>query len=292
MLVRHRTAQAEAEALHQRALADASALRAELVASQSALEQERLQRMLVHAGKLAAVGRLAAGVVHEMSHPVGTVALLAEALQAELAQRPSSPPAVADGLQTLVAESRRLQQFVTRLRHFARAEPLRIQTLDLSDVLADARSLFEPRLVVERVALQIDVPPVPVSVDPQRLALAVANLVFNAADALAGRPDPRVAVMGRLEARSEGQQVVLHVDDNGPGLSDAVQERLFEPFFTTRPDGLGLGLALSAESMAAMGGRLTAGRSASGGARFTIELPRAADDRLQADETPGSGHGP
>jgi two-component system C4-dicarboxylate transport sensor histidine kinase DctB len=248
--------------------------------------------MLVHAGKLAAVGRLAAGVVHEMSHPVGTVALLAEALQAELAQRPSSPPAVADGLQTLVAESRRLQQFVSRLRHFARSEPLRIQTLDLSVVLADARSLFEPRLVVERVALQIDVPPVPVAVDPQRLALAVANLVFNAADALAGRPDPRVAVMGLLEARSEGQQVVLHVDDNGPGLSDAVQERLFEPFFTTRPDGLGLGLALSAESMAAMGGRLTAGRSASGGARFTIELPRAADDRLQADETPGSGHGP
>ena len=270
MLVRHRTAQAEAEAQRQRALAEASELRAELVASQGALEQERLQRMLVHAGKLAAVGRLAAGVVHEMSHPVGTVALLAEALQAQLADASDASPALRDGVHTLVGESRRLQHFITRLRDFARAEPLQIEDHDLQAVLADARQLFEPRLVVERVELHLEAPSVTVPVDPQRLALAVANLVFNAADALAGRAAPRIDVTAIVEPR----QVRLHVDDNGPGLSDEVRSRLFEPFFTTRPQGLGLGLVLSAESLAAMGGRLLAGRSASGGARFTIELPR------------------
>lgn len=269
MLVRHRTAQALAEAERQRALAEASGLRAELVASQGALEQERLQRMLLHAGKLAALGRLAAGVVHEMSHPVGTVALLARTLQVQLAKRPDTVPALGDAATTLVGESRRLLHFVTRLREFARAEPLQIEPHDLNMVLTDARQLFEPRLTVEGIALEVALPSVTVAVDPQRLALAVANLVLNAADALAGQPGPRIW----LHARAERSRIELHVDDNGPGLSDEVRAHLFEPFFTTRPEGLGLGLILSSESLAAMGGRLSAGQRPGGGARFTIELP-------------------
>lgn len=269
MLVRHRTAQAEAEAERQRVLAEASELRAELITSQGALEQERLQRMLLHTAKLAALGRLAAGVVHEMSHPVGTVALLAETLQAQLAAHDGAPSAIDDAATTLVGESRRLLHFVTRLRDFARAEPVQVARHDLRTVLADARQLFEPRLVVERIALEVELPSVTVAVDPQRLALAVANLVFNAADALAGRAEPRIWLHARVGACA----VVLQVDDNGPGLSADVQAHLFEPFFTTRPQGLGLGLILSSESLSAMDGRLTAGQRPGGGARFTIELP-------------------
>jgi len=114
---------------------------------------------------------------------------------------------------------------------------------------------------------------VSVQVDPQRLALAVANVVFNAADAMAGR-DARAI---RVHAAANGAHVVLHVDDSGPGLSGEARERLFEPFFTTKPEGkgLGLGLALSAESLAAMGGRIQADNRAEGGARFSITLPLA-----------------
>jgi two-component system, NtrC family, C4-dicarboxylate transport sensor histidine kinase DctB len=139
--------------------------------------------------------------------------------------------------------------------------------------MADARQLFGPRLGVERVTYHEDLPDLAVQVDPQRLALAVANLVFNAADAMAGR-DPRAI---RVHAAAEAGAVALHVDDTGSGLTPAVHERLFEPFFTTKPEGkgLGLGLALSAESLAAMGGHIRADNRAEGGARFTITL-RAA----------------
>jgi len=160
------------------------------------------------------------------------------------------------------------------LRDFARAEPLRLATHSLRSVMADARQLFAPRLGVERVAYHEDLPELAVQVDPQRLALAVANLVFNAADAMAGRDGRAI----RVHARPADDAVVaLCVDDTGPGLAPAVREHLFEPFFTTKPEGkgLGLGLALSAESLAAMGGRIRADNRAEGGARFTITL-RAA----------------
>jgi len=270
LMVRHRTAQAEAEAQRQRALAEASELRVQLTQTQAALEKERLQSLLVHAGKMVAVGRLASGVVHEMSHPVGTLLLLADALADRLHDADDT---VTGTLRSMRGETQRLQQFVSRLRDFARADPPRLSTHALRSVMADARQLFAPRLAVERVAYDEALPDVAVHVDPQRFALAVANLVFNAADAMAGR-DPRAI---HVHAASNGADIVLHVDDSGPGLAPGVRERLFEPFFTTKPEGkgLGLGLALSAESLAVMGGRIEAANRREGGARFTITLPLA-----------------
>ncbi len=267
LVVRHRTERAEAEAQRQRVLAEASELRAQLTSTQAALEKERLQSLLVHAGKMVAVGRLASGVVHEMSHPVGTLLLLAEALAERLHDADDD---VRSTVHSLVGETRRLQQFVGRLRDFARAEPPRLAAHALRGVMADARQLFAPRLAIDRVAYLEELPELTVQVDPQRLALAVANLVFNAADAMAGRDERAI----RVHAARDGADVVLHIDDSGPGLSPSVRERLFEPFFTTKPEGkgLGLGLALSAESLAAMGGRIRADNRAGGGARFTIQL--------------------
>ena len=270
LMVRHQTAQALAEAARLRAQAEASELRAELLAAQGALEKERLQTMLVHAGKLAAVGRLAAGVVHEMSHPVGSVTLLAQALS-DAPAFGDAPAATREALQALLGEARRLQQFVARLRHFARAEPLHCTAQPLQAVLADARQLVAPRLGVAGVQLSVMVPEATVVVDAQRVALALANLIFNAADALSGRPQARVSLSGE----AQGREFLLHVDDNGPGLPEAVLAHLFEPFYTTRPEGLGLGLTLAFESLTAMNGRLTAANRAEGGARFTMTLPLA-----------------
>lgn len=268
LLVRHQTEQARAEAAQARAEAEAHALQVRLAQSQAALERERHQSMLAHAGKLVAIGRLVAGAVHEMGHPVGTVTLLAETLDAASADWPA---AQRRAVQTLLGEARRLQRFIARLRDFARAEPVRLQPHGLAQVMAEARAIYAPRLALQRIELVDEVADVPVRVDRERLALAVANLAFNAADAMAGRAERRL----RLSTDIDALQVSVHVDDSGPGLPDEVLSRLFEPFFTTKPEGLGLGLALSAESLVAMGGRLTAAHRDGAGARFTISLPRA-----------------
>ncbi|MBK6851974.1 MAG: tetratricopeptide repeat protein [Burkholderiales bacterium] len=270
LLVRHETERAQAEAAQARAEAEAQALRVRLLQTQATLERERTRSMLVHAGKLVAIGRLVTGAVHEMGHPVGTLTLLSESLD-DAAQ--GWPEAQREALRTMQGEARRLQRFITRLRDFARDEPVQLHRRELGEVLAEARGLYAPRLAMERVDVEEDVPPLTLRVDGSRLALAVANLAINAADAMRGRPLRRL----RLSAEVDAQQLALHVDDSGTGLSSEVRQRLFEPFFTTKPEGqgLGLGLAISAESLAAMGGHLSAGDSALGGARFTIVLPLA-----------------
>jgi signal transduction histidine kinase len=268
--VRHGTEQAKADAARQRALAEAGELRAALLQAEAELDHQRMQGLLVHAGKMVAVGRLASGVIHEMSHPVGTLLLLSDTLEGYLAQGPARALRTVQGM---AHELQRLQQFIRRLRDFSRSEPLQLAAHDLRDVLADARQLFGLRLTMEGIHYQEDVPALIVRADPERLSLAIANLVFNAVDALEQRTDKRLA----LSATRSADTVCFSVQDNGPGLADDVRARLFEPFFTTKPEGkgLGLGLALSAESIASMNGRIEAANAIQGGACFTIILPVA-----------------
>lgn len=266
--VRHETERARADAAQARAEARSLALQAELAESRAQLERERHQAQLAHAGKLVAMGRLMAGTVHEMGHPVGTLSLLSESL---LAAHGDGAAPLKQALQTMQGEARRLRRFVERLRSFARAEPLQCSPQSLATVLARARAVYAPRMALDRIAVEQQGDDCLVHVDEDRLALVLANLAFNAADAMQGRREPRLLL--RIEPGET--EVALHVADNGPGLSEQGLARLFEPFYTTKPDGLGLGLSLSAESVAAMGGRLEACNLEAGGACFTVRLRRA-----------------
>jgi C4-dicarboxylate-specific signal transduction histidine kinase len=256
------------------AVALANAANAEALAEAKAeLANEKMRHVLVHAGKMVAVGRLASGVVHEMSHPVGAIALLAGNAGALLANGRGTE--AADMLGQISDDVRRLKNLIGRLRDFARADPPRLSRCDLAQVVSDARQLFGPRLKMETVDYREALDSVGVNVDAERLALVIANLVINAADAVMESSRKIIEVASTV---ADGQ-VLLTVRDSGPGLSDSVKERLFEPFFTTKPEGqgLGLGLALSAESLASIGGRLEADNDNGplGGARFTVMLPLA-----------------
>jgi C4-dicarboxylate-specific signal transduction histidine kinase len=270
--VRHETDRALHEAAHQRDLAAATQQRAAvqqaLAEAKARLEAERTQTLLAHSAKLVALGRLAAGVVHEMSHPVGTLLLLAETLQAV----PGAGSA-AGMAQQMAHEAHRLKRLTQRLRDFARPAPLRVAAVSLADAVADARALYAARLTLEGIAYEEDVPPLQAWADAERLGLVVANLVFNAADALAGRAHAHI----RVSAARVAERVRLSVRDSGPGVPPGVREHLFEPFFTTKPhtQGLGLGLALSAESLAAMNGRIECLGDDGRGACFVVELDLA-----------------
>jgi C4-dicarboxylate-specific signal transduction histidine kinase len=112
-----------------------------------------------------------------------------------------------------------------------------------------------------------------VGADLERVVLVLTNLIFNARDALVGRPSQRI----ELGAFSLGEEACITVRDNGPGLTPQQQLRLFEPFYTTKPlgSGLGLGLALSQRTMASLGGRITADNHPDGGAIFSVWFRRA-----------------
>lgn len=256
--------QAERTALEAQSLQQVAAARAEL-------EQQRMREALLHAGKLATVGRMASGVVHELSHPVGAMALSLGALNTLLSKRDTEQAQAL--VPELSHEITRIRSLIQRLRNMSRSEPARIAPHDLSSILNDARHLFGPRLAVEGIEYEESVPSVTVKADAELLSLAIANVIGNAADAIASSEHKRITVYVSLDAT----WAHLSIADSGPGLTPQDLQNLFKSFYTTKPreKGLGLGLALCAEYLAAMGASIQGMNGPRGGAVFRISLPLA-----------------
>jgi signal transduction histidine kinase len=242
------------------------------------LEAERetalAQRALVYTGKLAAVGRLASSVAHEVSQPVAALMLLThEARGLVEARRFEQLDEVVDDV---VAQSERVSRLTGRMQDFSHDEPLRLRPLDLRHVIEEARRLCQPAIAAAQVGFDIHVPEVVVTVDKERLIVAVVNLVVNALDAMQGQTSP--APLLRIQARQQpgaAPDVRLDVVDTGPGLSEEAQAKLFQPFFTTKATGLGLGLTIARQVLEAMGSRLEGRNEPGRGARFSVVLQRA-----------------
>ena len=248
------------------ALANAAAAR-KLADVNIELERQKMATVLVHAGKMMAVGKLASSVVHEMSHPVGSISMLTDAMQT--LRKLNRTDEALDVTSRIGREVNRLRGLILRLRKFARSDPADVERIALHDVMEDARQLYLHQLDMEKVDYHEDIEPVSVLVDSERLSLAIANIVLNACDAMNGRQLKSV----RMKTRLDGERVRLSIRDNGPGLAPDVLERIMEPFFTTKPDGLGLGLSISAESLASMNGSIEVANHIEGGAEFTLSIP-------------------
>jgi signal transduction histidine kinase len=243
------------------------------------LEREKMRNVLVHAGKLMSIGRLASGVVHEMSHPLATLGLLTDEVRTMHAT--GRADAAQQALGGLEREIARLRRLLRRLRDFSRQDPPRIAEHDLRDLLDDAKLLFQPRLSAERIEYREELDAVRVRVDGERLCLAITNIVLNAADAMQQQPERQITLWCRCTGAQEDGKVAmveLRIRDSGPGFSQTALEHLFEPFFTTKPrgQGLGLGLALSAESMTSFGARINVSNHPKGGAEVSLWLPRVS----------------
>ena len=227
--------------------------------------------------QLAQVGRLVAGIVHEIRSPLTVIRGNAELMMLEL-----GPDHAADTwIRPIVRNARTLQDRLEHLMAAVRVGPAAPRLLDVVPLVRESISLFEKgvdsrrgRVAIELV-LALDGRPIPpVLVDPGRLIQVVLNLLANAHEAiLAGRAHGRIEVRVRdVPVRGE-VEIVVH--DDGPGIADGFLARVFEPFFTTKEKGTGYGLYLAAEILREHGGRLTACNHRDGGACFSIHLPAA-----------------
>jgi two-component system C4-dicarboxylate transport sensor histidine kinase DctB len=237
-------------------------------------ELREAQASLIHAAKLAALGRMSTAIVHEVSQPLAAMentlastGLLAERGDAE---------AVAGKVRQARDLVRRIQRTVKSLKSFARNEQGRLESVDVERAVAAAVEVAAHRIAAEGVALEVEAPAVPVRVraNAVRLEQVILNLVTNALDAVAGRSRPTV----RIRTGRAGGNVHIHVEDNGPGIAEAVRTRIAEPFFTTKVggQGLGLGLSISRAIVADLGGSLDFASAPGGGCTFTVVLPEAA----------------
>nr|WP_238313715.1 ATP-binding protein [Methylobacterium crusticola] len=259
------------------ALTDANGqLRAEIAERRRAeAERQRLGRELAHAGRLAALGQFAASMAHEINQPLAAIRSYADNA-AVLIQRERLAEA-AENFSAIGRLTERIAGLTRQLKGFARRASGRREPVSLAAVIRSSLEVVEVRLPGVALALTVPEPAPYVVGDGPRLEQVVVNLLQNALDAVAGRPEPRIAVA----VATLGEKAVLEVGDNGGGLPEAAGQ-VFDAFFTTKTDGLGLGLAISRGIVEECGGTIAAASGPEGGALFRIELPLAASAEAAA----------
>jgi signal transduction histidine kinase len=237
----------------------------EFDAMAAALE-EREQR-LIRSERLAAVGRVAAQITHEIRNPLASIGLNTELLADEL------PPDGEEGrrlIAAIAAEVDRLSEITETYLRFVRLPRPKVELEDLGALVSSSLEFSRAELRQAGVALELDIAPglPPVAADENQIRQALLNLVRNAKEAMSGGGRVRVEV-----GPGEGGRVRIAVTDTGPGIAPEDQGKIFDPFFSTKEKGTGLGLALVQQIVHEHGGRIDLESPAEGGTRFVLWLP-------------------
>jgi PAS domain S-box-containing protein len=256
-----------------------------LVLGEDVTSREETRERLLQSERLAAIGRLAAQITHEIRNPLSSVGLNIELLGDDVAHLPAERQKEAKSILDAVgAEVERLTQITEGYLRFARLPAPRRVAGDVGDLLADLVAFSQGDAAKAGVMLELHVEPGLPAVphDPSRLRQAILNLLRNAVEAASQGGTVRVGARASPKAGDGGARIT--VEDTGPGIPDEVKARLFEPFFTTKPQGTGLGLMLAREIVLEHKGELGVESSSLGGAAFTIDLPAEAPPALRVAE--------
>jgi two-component system sensor histidine kinase PilS (NtrC family) len=233
-----------------------------LIAFQDLTEFKTLEEQVKRSDRLAAVGRLASGLAHEIRNPLasisGSVQLLLEDEQVKQGDR--------DLMKIVVKEANRLSKLLSDFLDFARPAPLQLEVIDMAHLLDELIDLLNASGQFKRVAIEKDYQgPIRMNIDPQKMRQVLWDLLINAGEA--ARPE------GKVRVTVDRWQDRIIIEDSGPGIAEENLERLFEPFFTTKEKGTGLGLANVYANVEAHKGHISVEQGSLGGARFIIELP-------------------
>lgn len=244
-----------------------------IVFARDVTEQRALERSMAQAEKLAAIGRLAAGIAHEINNPLATIASCAEAMRTRLSE-PLDTAArieIVDDSKVIEEEAYRCKDILQSLLDFSRPSAEPSGPCDLARVVERTVRLIKHNPKLSRVDLGVDLAadlPRP-RAHEDHLVEALMALVLNAADAA---PEGRIVVRATRTAQGEP---MIAVEDDGPGIPPEIRGRIFEPFFTTKPPGQGTGLGLSVVYglLEAHGGRLVVDSEPGRGSRFEMVWP-------------------
>ena len=254
----------------------------------SEAQTRQAQANLAHVGRVATMGELTASIAHEVNQPLAAIVAQGEAALRWLKRPVPELEEVRVGLERMIGDGRRAAEVIQRLRAMARKDDPQRVPLDLRQVIGETLPLVQPEIRHHRVSLRLAISELPAVVgDKVQLQQVMINLLMNAIQAMAPVADrPRVLTM---EARGEEDESVrIEVRDTGPGIPPDRMDQLFEAFYSTRPDGMGMGLSICRSIVEAHGGRIWASSREGAGASFHIELPVAGSAAGHRDIAWGS----
>ncbi|TDG10137.1 sensor histidine kinase [Paraburkholderia guartelaensis] len=264
------------------ALTQANAQMQREIAERERTEQRlrATQQEVVHAGKLAVIGQMAAGLTHELNQPLVAIRTLCDNARTFF-ERNQGAQANAN-LERVGRLVDSMAVLTSELKAFARKPEVERVAVSLGEAVAHARLIYESRIRDEAVRLDVRIAPgTTVYAESSQLQQVIVNLLGNALDAVRDA-STRVIAMEAGEPDAQGR-VRFTVEDSGPGIAPDVLAHLFEPFVTTKPrgQGLGLGLAITSRIVEGFGAKITATNRDEGGARFTIEFAAAEPQRTE-----------
>ena len=242
-------------------------------------KRRALHGQMMHVSRLATVGEMAGGIAHELNLPLAAIANYAEACDRLLGRPHPVLAEVREALRQISSEAIRAGDILRRLRTLARGRPIARASADINGVIRQVADLLQSDARTHRARLELDLTDAlpTVLIDAAQVQHVLINLVHNGFQAMSSEAAVTPAVCVRT-SRAEDGCVEVAVCDNGPGLSPLALERLFDPFFSTKEDGTGLGLPISHSVIRAQGGTLGYRSNVPRGACFYLRLPAEAAD--------------
>ena len=237
-------------------------------------EVRQLREELAHVGRVSTIGELTASLAHELGQPLTAILSNAEAAQRLLESHDADLQEVQAILQDIVADDQRACEVIARLRGLLKRGRLERTALDLNEVTREVARLVRGDAIAREASIHLELAPElpPVLGDRVELQQVLLNLILNGLDAMRQTsPEERVLILRTAPDAAGGVRVI--VQDTGSGIDPASLDRVFEAFHTTKPAGLGMGLAIARSIVEAHGGRLDAENNPGRGAAFTFALP-------------------
>jgi signal transduction histidine kinase len=244
---------------------------------QAEMEVEQGRRKLASMARLSSVGELTASLAHQLNQPLTGIRNNAEAGQRFIDSGRATLPQLRDILADIVDDDARAAEVIRRVREMLGRSEWAPRQLDANELVQDVAVLIESDAVLRNVAVSFDFAPHPIYVNGNRIDLeqAVLNVITNAMDAVADQPVSQRVVDVQTQ-QPDGGGVHLVVRDRGVGIPAGSEERIFEPFVTTKPTGMGMGLTVARSVVDNHGGSISAVNRPEGGAVVTISIPAAA----------------
>ena len=247
-----------------------------------------MQAELAHANRITTMGQLTASIAHEVNQPIAATVTNAEAALRWLAAQPPDLGEVRASLGLIVKDGKRAGNVIGGIRAFINKVPPRKDRFDLNEAILEMVALTRNEVLQHRILLRIELAPgLPgVSGDRTQLQQVILNLILNAIEAMSAGGE------GRRELRIDTERkvtdgVLVSIRDTGPGLDPGDAERVFDAFYTTKPKGMGMGLAICRSMVEAHGGRMWASPNETGGAVFQFTLPLERDESAPAGRPNG-----
>ena len=247
---------------------------------QGELEAQRLRQDLAHIGRVSALGELTASLAHELNQPLTAILANAQAAERLLAADVLNLEEIREILKDIVDDDKRAGDVIRRLRALLKKGDLECVSLDLNEIASEVAWLVRNDALTRNVSMSLElVPGLPrVRGDRVQLQQVVLNLVLNGLEAMR-EPCARNRTLVIRTARDGAAAVRLAVQDSGIGIDEANADRMFQPFHTTKAQGLGMGLAITRTIIDAHGGRLGAANNMHAGATFHFTLPVGTEDK-------------